>query len=154
MEQDPTTADYLDAIFASIRTFAQEMETSKRWLLRAERTASPSWRLTFLREARAALERAPQRLAAVSERLAALGPPEALPPPLDRVHGNLATMRTDSRDAERAAARGRGQRAADRPGVIGRAPTSRRQPPKSPRSPAITLPSTPPPAGGVTVTST
>ncbi|APR87649.1 hypothetical protein A7982_12998 [Minicystis rosea] len=95
MEQDPTAADYLDAIFAAIRSFAEEMESSKRWLARADRTQSPPWRLTFLREARAAFDRAAPRLDAVAERLAALGAADTLPPPLDRVHKNLATMRTD-----------------------------------------------------------
>lgn len=95
MEEEPASADYLDAIFAAIRAFSHEMEASERWILRAERTPGPLWRLTFLREARAAFERAPPRLAAVADRLAALGPPESLPPPLDRIHANLATMRAD-----------------------------------------------------------
>lgn len=88
-------ADYLDAIFSAIRAFAHEIEASKRWLARAEQTKSRAWRLSFLREARAALERAPAQLAKVDERLAALGPIDSLPAPLDRIHGNLATMRAD-----------------------------------------------------------
>jgi hypothetical protein len=88
-------ADYLDAIFSAIRAFAHDLETSKRWLGRAEQSKSRSWRLSFLHEARAALERAPAHLATVDERLAALGPIDALPAPLDRIQGNLATMRAD-----------------------------------------------------------
>jgi hypothetical protein len=48
---------YLDAIFASIRSFAQEIEGGRRWLARADATEHVGWKLTFLREARGALER-------------------------------------------------------------------------------------------------
>jgi hypothetical protein len=95
LEEETPPAAYLDAIFAAVRAFAQEMEASERWLLRAERTKSPLWRLTFLGEARTAYGRAPARLADVTRRLAALGPPESLPAPLDRMGENLATMRGD-----------------------------------------------------------
>jgi hypothetical protein len=87
--------DYLDAIFTSIRAFARELDTSRRWLSRAEQTENQAWRLSFLREARAAYERAPARLAALVDRLGALGSSDALPAPLDRLHQNLATMRRD-----------------------------------------------------------
>ena len=96
MSGEPTPGGYyLDAIFASIRAFAQELEASRRWLLRAEQTENQAWRLSFLREARATHERTPARLAAVAEQLAALGSLESLPAPLDRIHQNLAAMRTD-----------------------------------------------------------
>ncbi len=86
---------YLDAIFASIRSFGAELEASRRWLLRAEQTENQAWRLSFLREARVAYERTPARLAAVAERLAALGSVDSLPAPLDHIHENLASMRAD-----------------------------------------------------------
>jgi hypothetical protein len=95
VSQGPQVVGYLDALFAAIRAFAQELEASKRWLGRAEQTESQPWRLSFLRAARAAFERAPSRLAAVAEQLAALGPAETLPAPLDRVHRNLGAMRAD-----------------------------------------------------------
>jgi len=93
--QDPPAAGYLDALFEALRAFTEEIAAGKRWLTRAEQTESPAWRLTFLAEARAAFARAPARLNAVAERLAALGPPESLPPPLDRVRDNLARMRSE-----------------------------------------------------------
>jgi hypothetical protein len=98
----PSGPYYLDAIFASIRTFAQDMETCKRWLGRAEQTENQVWRLSFLREARAAEGRTRRTLEAVQRRVAGLGAPEALPAPLDRMHVNLAAMRTDlAEQAER-----------------------------------------------------
>jgi hypothetical protein len=96
VSQDPPCAgDYLDAIFASIRAFSQELDASRRWLGRAEQTENQAWRLSFLREARAAYERTPSRLTVVAERLSALGGADALPPPLDRMHHNLTRMRGD-----------------------------------------------------------
>ncbi len=96
MIQDPPSGPYyLDAIFTSIRAFAQELEASRRWLGRAEQTENLAWRLSFLREARAGYERTRPRLEAVVARLSALGPAESLPAPLDRIHQNLATMRAD-----------------------------------------------------------
>jgi hypothetical protein len=98
VSQDPTTTTggyYLDAIFSSIRTFAQELDASRRWLQRAEQTENQAWRLSFLRAARVAYERAPTHLAAVGERLSALGSADSLPAPLDRIHQNLAAMRAD-----------------------------------------------------------
>lgn len=96
MSQDPPSDPYyLDAIFAAIRAFAKELEASRVWLGRAERTENQAWRLAFLREARAAYERTLSRLDQVADRLAALGSPGSLPPPLDRVHHNLAAMRAD-----------------------------------------------------------
>ena len=88
-------AAYLDAIFTSIRAFTQELEAAKRWLGRAEQTENQVWRLSFLREARAAYERASRRLDAIAAKLAALGQPDALPAPLDRIPENVATMRAD-----------------------------------------------------------
>jgi len=94
--QDPPSGPYyLDAIFASIRAFAQELEASRRWLGRAEQTENQAWRLSFLRAARAGYERTCPRLDAVVARVAALGPADTLPPPLDRIHHNVATMRAD-----------------------------------------------------------
>ena len=95
VSHDPPSGHYLDAIFESIRAFAQELEASRRWLQRAEQTENQAWRLSFLREARAAYERTLARLGGVADRLDALGSADSLPPPLDRIHGNLATMRTD-----------------------------------------------------------
>ncbi len=96
MSHDPISAgDYLDAIFTSIRAFAKELDASRRWLSRAEQTENQAWRLSFLREARAAYERAPARLAALVERLSALGSSDSLPAPLDRLPQNLVTMRCD-----------------------------------------------------------
>jgi hypothetical protein len=96
VSHDPTSSGYyLDAIFAAIRAFAQELEASRRWLGRAEQTENQTWRLSFLREARAAYERVPARLATVVDQLSALGPADALPAPLDRVHQNLTAMRRD-----------------------------------------------------------
>ncbi len=96
MSQEPPSGPYyLDAIFASIRSFAHELDASRRWLQRAEQTESQVWRLSFLREARAAYERARPRLDRVDGKLAALGPPSTLPAPLDRIHHNLAAMRSD-----------------------------------------------------------
>lgn len=95
VSQDPPSGHYLDAIFESIRAFAQELEGSRRWLVRAEQTENQAWRLSFLRQARAAYERTPARLEAVVARLAALGSADSLPAPLDRIHENLATMRAD-----------------------------------------------------------
>ena len=101
MSQEPPSGGYyLDAIFTSIRAFAQELEASRRWLARAEATENQAWRLSFLRAAREAYERTPARLAAVAERLAALGSVDSLPAPLDRIHENLATMRADLADHE------------------------------------------------------
>jgi hypothetical protein len=91
----PSGPYYLDAIFSRVRAFAQEIESSKRWTARAERTESQGWRLTFLREARAGFDRATGILHAIRARVAELGPPDALPPPLDRIHDNLAAMETD-----------------------------------------------------------
>ncbi len=87
--------DYLDAIFAAIRAFAQELDASRRWLSRAEQTENQAWRLSFLHEARATCERTPALLAALVDRLAALGSGEALPAPLDRLPHSLAVMRRD-----------------------------------------------------------
>jgi hypothetical protein len=95
VSQGPQVVGYLDALFAAIRAFAQELDASRRWLGRAEQTESQAWRLSFLRASRAAFERAPARLAAVADQLAALGPAESLPAPLDRVHRNLSAMRAD-----------------------------------------------------------
>lgn len=95
VENLPRGSGYLDEIFAAIRAFSREIGCSRDWLTRAERTESRAWRLSFLAEARAAWERAPAHLDAAGERLAALGPAESLPPPLDRVHSNLAVMRAD-----------------------------------------------------------
>ena len=98
IQEPPSGPYYLDAIFASIRAFAQELEASRRWLGRAEQTEHQAWRLSFLREARAGYERTRPRLDAVVTRLAALGPADALPPPLDRIHHNVAAMRADLAD--------------------------------------------------------
>ena len=96
MTHDPPSGPYyLDAIFASIRSFAQDLEASKRWLGRAEQTENQAWRLSFFREATGALERTRRTLEGVTRRVAALGTEESLPPPLDRIHDNLAAMRTD-----------------------------------------------------------
>lgn len=89
------SAGYLDAIFAALRAFTDEVAATERWLSRAEQTDSHAWRLSFLHEARASFERAPERLATLLDRLGALGPVEALPPPLDRMCANLVTMRAD-----------------------------------------------------------
>jgi hypothetical protein len=94
-QEPPSGPYYLDAIFASIRAFAHELDASRRWLGRAEQTENQAWRLSFLREARAAYERSHPRLDAVAARLAALGPADTLPAPIDRIHENLATMRAD-----------------------------------------------------------
>jgi hypothetical protein len=91
----PSTPDYLDAIFASLRAFGQELEASRRWLGRAEQTEHQAWRLSFLCAARASYERSPALLAAVGERLGELGPADHMPPPFDRIHKNLATMRLE-----------------------------------------------------------
>jgi hypothetical protein len=119
-QEPPRARDYLDAIFASIRAFSQELDASRRWLGRVEQTENQAWRLSFLREARATYERTPSRLAAVAEQLAALGPPDSLPAPLDRVQHNLARMREEldaheqrlvrieAREAQGAAPIGRG----------------------------------------------
>lgn len=95
MSHDPPSGHYLDAIFESIRAFAQELEASRRWLLRVEQTENQAWRLSFLREGRVAYERTAVRFEAVKGRLEALGPPESLPAPLDRIHANLISMRAD-----------------------------------------------------------
>lgn len=96
MIQDPPSGPYyLDAIFASIRAFAQELEAARKWLGRAEQTENQAWRLSFLREARAGYERTRARLDAVVARVTALGPADTLPPPIDRIHHNIATMRAD-----------------------------------------------------------
>jgi hypothetical protein len=92
---DPPSAGYLDALFEALRAFTDEIAAGKRWLARAEQTESPAWRLTFLAEARAAFARAPARLASVTAQLAALGPAESLPPPLDRIRDNLGKMRAE-----------------------------------------------------------
>jgi hypothetical protein len=89
------SAGYLDAIFTALRAFTDELAATKRWLSRAEQTDSHAWRLSFLHEARASFERAPRRLEAVVEHLSALGPLDALPPPLDRMRDNLVAMRAD-----------------------------------------------------------
>jgi hypothetical protein len=94
----PSGPYYLDAIFANIRAFAQELEASRRWLGRAEQTENQAWRLSFLREARAGYERTRPRLDAVVARVMALGPAESLPPPLDRIHHNVAAMRADLKE--------------------------------------------------------
>jgi hypothetical protein len=95
VSHDPPSGHYLDAIFESIRAFAEELAASRRWLQRAEQTENQAWRLSFLREARAAYERTPVRLRVVEGRLAALGSADSLPAPLDRIHENLTTMRAD-----------------------------------------------------------
>jgi hypothetical protein len=98
----PSGPYYLDAIFASIRSFAQDIEGGKRWLARADQTENAAWRFTFLREARASLDRAGSTLAAVTRRVSALGPAEALPPPLDRIHENVSAMSQDlARETDR-----------------------------------------------------
>jgi len=94
-QEPPAGGYYLDAIFTAIRSFAQELEASRRWLARAEQTENQAWRLSFLREARATYERTPARLAAVTERLAALGSVDSLPAPLDHIHENLTGMQAD-----------------------------------------------------------
>jgi hypothetical protein len=100
-----TTAGYLDTIMASVRAFGQELEVSRRWLTRAGETESQAWRLSFLREARAAHERTARRLAALAERLGELGDPESIPAPLDRIHKNLDTMRAELSAHEESLAR-------------------------------------------------
>lgn len=111
-------AAYLDALFTAIRAFTDEIGAAKRWLARAEQTSNQAWRLTFLHEARRALDRAPLCLTVVVVKLAELGPVEALPSPLNRVHENLMSMRADlitlgdslkraeAREAEKAVGRG------------------------------------------------
>jgi hypothetical protein len=91
----PSGPYYLDAIFSRVRLFAQLIESGKGWATRAEATQNRAWRLTFLREARAAEWRARDTLQSIEQRVAALGPEEALPPPLDTIHENLETMRAD-----------------------------------------------------------
>ena len=49
-------SEHLDAIFGSIRGFAQKLAASQQYLVRAEETKDRAWRLTFLREARRAYE--------------------------------------------------------------------------------------------------
>ena len=95
MPERHESAGYLDAIFVSIRAFAQELEASRAWLARVEQTENQVWRLSFLREARASFERAPARLAEIVEQLGALGSAETLPAPLDRLRDNVAKMRAD-----------------------------------------------------------
>jgi hypothetical protein len=92
---EPPALGYLDAIFASIRAFGQELDASRSWLGRAEQTENQAWRLSFLREARASYERTPARLEAIADHLRDLGPAGALPAPLDRIEKNLTTMRAD-----------------------------------------------------------
>lgn len=110
--------DYLDAIFTAIRAFTNQIAASKRWLARAAETQSQPWRLAFLHEARAAAERARPCLTAASERLAELGPGESLPPPLNRIHDNLATMGADLVAHEEALRQAEGRETAK---AIGRA---------------------------------
>jgi hypothetical protein len=119
VSQPPSAPDYLDAIFAALRAFGQELEASRRWLGRAEQTENQAWRLSFLRAARASYERSPALLATVGERLGALGPAERMPPPFDRIHRNLTAMhleldaqgerltRLEAREAQGAAPVGR-----------------------------------------------
>lgn len=89
------SAGYLDAIFTAVRAFTDELTATKRWLSRAEQIDNHAWRLSFLHEARASLGRALERLEIVVERLGALGPVDALPPPLDRMRDNLESMRAE-----------------------------------------------------------
>jgi len=95
MVEEPAPANYLDALFGSLRAFTRELEASRTWLSRAEQTGVQAWRLSFLRAARDAFERAHGCLGQVRERLAVFGPAEAVPSPLDRIQQNLTAMRSN-----------------------------------------------------------
>ncbi len=95
MNQAPQSIDYLDAIFASIRSFNQALAVSRKWLDGAEHAESQAWRLALLHEARAAFERTPPLLAMILERLGTLGPVDTLPAPLDRMSENVTAMQAD-----------------------------------------------------------
>lgn len=97
MNIQPTELDYLDAIFASIRTLSREIAAMKGLLKTAEGAARSSWGLHFLAAARAAHERARISLEAAEARLRELGPEDEVPAPLDRLPISVASMRADLR---------------------------------------------------------
>jgi hypothetical protein len=95
---EPTEPGYLDAIFASIRASAAEITAMKGWLKNAESSRESSWSLHFLAAARTSHERARAGLENVEARVRALGPPDDIPAPLDRLPLNVAAMRADLRN--------------------------------------------------------
>jgi hypothetical protein len=68
---------HYDAIFTAIRRFAEKLLASQKWLDRAEETRDPTWRLSFVREARRAFEDTRPHLAELHRRI---GPVEGLEP--------------------------------------------------------------------------
>lgn len=101
MAEDPPALGPIDALFVAIRSFSDELDASRRWLARAEQTEHTAWRASFLLEARASIERAPDKLDRVIAKLTVFGSPSALFPPLDRIAQNLPAMRADV-EAQRA----------------------------------------------------
>lgn len=97
MNTDPTEPDYLDAIFASIRTLAREIAAMKSWLHSAESAAESGWNLHFLAAARGAYKKANASLESTEARVHALGPEGEIPAPLDRLPISLAAMRSELR---------------------------------------------------------
>lgn len=65
-------AAYLDAIFGGLQRFAERRKAAQRWTACALGTSNRAWRLTFLREARAAQSAARRLLTTTADEL---GPP-------------------------------------------------------------------------------
>lgn len=95
MSIDPSSIDYLDAIFATIRAFNQMLAEARQWLNHAEQARQALWALQFLKAARASTEQAHARLEELEERLRGLGPVDEIPAPLDQLVRNAAGMRAE-----------------------------------------------------------
>lgn len=95
MSLAPPTAGYLDAIFASIRSFARDLAAARAWTARAREAPGALWRFELFGAAQGSLGRARAALVEVEERLSGLGKPDEIPAPLDQLAKNLAAMRAD-----------------------------------------------------------
>ena len=98
MSLDPTEPDYLNAIFAALRTLSRELAAMKGWLRHAESAGRSPWSLQFLAAARASHERASACLESTERRLRDLGPPDEVPAPLDKLPASVASIRADLRE--------------------------------------------------------
>ena len=97
MSVSRTEPNYLDAIFASLRTLSREITAMKGFLRAAESAAQTSWGMQFLAAAQAADARARAGLEAAEARIRDLGPEDEVPAPLDKLPSSVAAIRGDLR---------------------------------------------------------
>jgi hypothetical protein len=87
--------DWLDDLFGSVRAFSDAVANARTWAGRAEKAKATAWAATFLASAARSHDEARARLADIERRVAALGAPESLTAPLDRLASNLPGMRAE-----------------------------------------------------------